>query len=115
VPEFLCEICRSSASYDLHIKLELYEAAGVPEYLAVLLYEKEIRWHILANGKYQALPPDADGIWRSRVFPGLWLEGKALLEGNLRQVLNQLHAGLESPEHKHFVDELAKRKAARSK
>jgi Putative restriction endonuclease len=112
IPEFLCENCRSSASYDLHVKLELYEATGIPEYLAVLLYEKEIRWHTLIKGKYQVLPPDADGVWRSRVFPGLWLDGEALLEGNLQQVLNRLHQGLETSEHRRFVEELANRKAA---
>src|SRR4029077_6713651 len=30
VPELVAEICRSSASYDLHAKLDLYEAAGIP-------------------------------------------------------------------------------------
>jgi Uma2 family endonuclease len=69
--EFVAEVCRSSASYDLHQKLELYEAVGVPEYLAVLLYEQEIRWHVLEEGAYRLLARDADKIWRSRIFPGL--------------------------------------------
>src|SRR5262249_44095470 len=45
-PELLAEICASSASYDLHDKLKLYETARIPEYLAVLLYEKKVRWHV---------------------------------------------------------------------
>jgi Uma2 family endonuclease len=113
VAELLAEICRSSASYDLHVKLDLYQEAKVPEYLAVLLYEREIRWHILVNGQYQLLPADADGLWRSRIFPGLWLDGAALLAGNLQQVLARLQEGLQSPEHERFVAELAGRKAAR--
>jgi hypothetical protein len=112
VPELLVEVCRSSASYDLHVKLDLYEVARVPEYLAILLFEQEIRWHILAGGRYEQMPPDADGLLRSRVFPGLWLEGKALLAGNLQQVLARLQEGLQSPEHEQFVAELAARKAA---
>ena len=36
-PELLTEICRSSVAYDLHVKLDLYQAAKVPEYLAILL------------------------------------------------------------------------------
>ena len=67
------EISRSSAAYDLHQKLDLFEEARIPEYLAVLLYEQEIRWRGLVRGKYKLLTPDADGIWRSRIFPGLWL------------------------------------------
>src|SRR5262249_6375242 len=42
VPEFLAEVCRSRASYDLHVKLDLYQTARVPEYLAILLFEREI-------------------------------------------------------------------------
>jgi hypothetical protein len=67
VPELLAEICASSVSYDLHQRYNLYQSAGVPEYLAVVLYEREIRWHTLADGRYQALSPDADGLYRSRV------------------------------------------------
>jgi Uma2 family endonuclease len=104
------EICRSSAAYDLHVKLDLFERAKVPEYLAVLLHEKEIRWHVLVNGKYQTLAAGPDGLWRSRAFPGLWLDGKALLAGNMSQVLARLQDGLNSTEHRNFVAELSRRK-----
>ncbi len=113
IPELFAEISLSSAFYDLHVKLDLYQAAKIPEYLAILLFEQEIRWHFLVNGQYQLFSADADGLWRSRVFPGLWLDGKALLAGNLQQVLARLQEGLESPEHKQFVTELVARKAAR--
>lgn len=109
-PELLAEICLSSTSHDLHQKLHLYEAAGVQEYLAVLLKEKEIRWHALKSKKYQRLKPGADGIWRSRVFPGLWLDGDALLKSNMRRVLAKLQEGLASAEHEAFVEKLAKKK-----
>ena len=69
VPELLAEVCASSAAYDLHQKYDLYEAAGVPEYLAVVIFEQEIRWHVLIDGRYQLLAPDADGLWRSGDFP----------------------------------------------
>ena len=106
VPELFAEICRSSAAYDLHQKLDLFEEAKIPEYLAVLLYEQEIRGHRLVRGQYKLLAPDADGILRSRIFPGLWLNGKALLEGNMRQVLAK--EGIDSPEHRTFVEKLAR-------
>ena len=112
VPELLAEICHSSAAYDLHVKLELYQAARIPEYLAILLYEQEVRWHVLVNGQYQLLSPDAGGLMRSRIFPGMWLDGTALLAGNLQQVLARLQEGLRSPEHQRFVAELASRKNA---
>jgi hypothetical protein len=112
-PELVAEICYSSASYDLHVKRDLYQAAHVPEYLAILLQEQEIRWQVLVNGKYELLPPDADGLWRSRTFPGLCLDGKALLAGDMQKVLARLQEGIASPGHKQFVADLAARKAAR--
>lgn len=108
-PELLVEVSATSASNDLHDKYDLYQAAGVREYLVVLLFDEEVRWHELVAGCYRVLPPDADGLWRSRVFPGLWLDGQALLQGNLRQVLDRLHDGLRSAEHERFVAELAAR------
>jgi Uma2 family endonuclease len=112
IPELLAEICRSSTTHDLHVKLDLYQASKVPEYLAILLFEREIRWHVLVNDRYQTLTPDADGLLRSRTFPGLWLDGNALLAGNTQQVLARLQDGLNSPEHKDFVAKLAARKTA---
>jgi hypothetical protein len=109
VPELLAEICWSSVSYDLHLKLDLYQAARIPEYLAILLHEQEIRWHVLEGDQYRILPADVDGTWRSRIFPGLWLDGKALLAGNMPQVLARLQEGLASSEHQAFVTELARR------
>lgn len=106
-PELLAEVCASSASYDLHQKYDLYQSARVPEYVAAVIFERQIRWHVLVDGRHELLPPDADGLWRSRVFPGLWLDGDALLSGNLRQVLDRLQDGLKSPEHATFLDQLA--------
>jgi Putative restriction endonuclease len=107
-PELTAEVCKSSVAYDLHQKLDLYEAAGVKEYVAVLLHEKEIRWHQLVSGSYKVMPSEADGIWRSRVFPGLWLDGAAMLRRDLTQVLAKLQEGLASPDHVAFVERLAK-------
>ena len=111
VPELLAEVCLSSVAYDLHVKYDLYETAQVPEYLAVLLYEREIRWHRLIDGKYRLQPPDADGIWRSHVFPGLWLDGESLLARDMPKVLKRLQEGIQSAAHQEFVALLAANKA----
>ena len=109
-PELIAEVCVTSSVYDLHQKLELYEEAGVQEYLAILMREQKIRWHRLTKKGYQLLSP-ADRIWKSKVFPGLWLDGKALLASDSVKVLATLHLGLQSPEHADFVKKLAKKKA----
>lgn len=109
-PELAAEVCLSRTSYDLHQKRELYERAGVREYVAVLVSEKEVRWYRLVGATFQRAEPDAEGVFRSQVFPGLWLDGRALLEGRLPQVLAKLAEGLATPEHAAFVTRLAVQK-----
>jgi Uma2 family endonuclease len=110
-PELMAEVSLSSASYDLHQKYDLYEQAGVQEYLAVLVYEREIRWHVLVESRFEVMPPDADGIWRSRAFPGLWLDGEALLQRDIAKVLATLRNGLDSPGHRQFIERLAQQRS----
>jgi hypothetical protein len=112
-PELAAEMCMSSAVYDLHQKLDLYRQAGVKEYLAVLMYEQEIRWHRLVGDSYRLLVRDAQGVWRSRVFPGLWLDGPALLRGDAAAVMAKLQEGIAAPEHAAFVKKLARRMGKR--
>lgn len=109
-PELIAEISFSTASIDLHQKLELYEAAGVQEYLVVLLKKRAICWHRLVRGKYRSLRPDATGVYRSRAFPGLWLDSKARFADNMAGVLANLQHGLDSQEHQDFVAELEARR-----
>jgi Uma2 family endonuclease len=110
-PGFLAEVCLSSASYDLHQKLEVYQEAGVQEYLAVLMHERELRWHRLSRRRFKVVPAPADGIYRSNVFPGLWLDSAALLGNEMARVLKVLQQGIDTPEHEAFVNRLAARKA----
>jgi Uma2 family endonuclease len=95
-PELIVEIAASSASYDLHDKLQVYQRNGVQEYLVWLTQAQELQWYRLIAGEYQQQEPDQLGILRSSVFPGLWLAGSALLEGNMAEVLRVLQLGLES-------------------
>ncbi|CAA9377256.1 hypothetical protein AVDCRST_MAG94-4633 [uncultured Leptolyngbya sp.] len=42
----------------------------------------------------------------SQVFPGLWLNVEAMLQGEMRSVLAVLQTGIESAEHQAFVQQL---------
>jgi len=110
-PELAVEVCHSSAAYDLHQKMELYHRAGVDEYITVLLHEREVRWHRWRQEGYAVVAPDAEGLIRSAIFPGLWLDVPALLAGNMARVLEVLQRGLQAPEHAAFAQTLAQRKA----
>ena len=52
------------------------------------------------------LPVDEDGLHRSQVFPGLWLDASAVIAGDMARVLRTLQEGLQSDEHQTFVDHL---------
>ena len=56
------------------------------------------------------MAPDSEGVYRSSVFPGLWLDSKALFKDDLAKMLETLQKGLASDEHQRFVTELAKRR-----
>ncbi|PYI82009.1 MAG: hypothetical protein DME26_18825 [Verrucomicrobia bacterium] len=49
-----------------------------------------ITWWELRDGDYAELAPDADGLFKSGVFPGLWLDAAALLRGDIKAVLAAL-------------------------
>ena len=95
-PELVVEIVASSRAYDLHQKKDAYRRNGVREYLAWITEEARVVWWELRDGAFVELAPDADGLLKSAVFPGLWLDASALLRGDLRAVLDALRRGLES-------------------
>lgn len=106
-PELVAEISASSADIDTGIKFEEYERAKVPEYLVWLTKKSTIQLWELADGKYKLIPPDKDGILRSRIFPGLWLDVKSLLAGDAAGVMAVLQKGLSSDAHAAFVKQLS--------
>jgi Uma2 family endonuclease len=105
-PELVAEIASSSSSYDLNAKLNIYRRNGVREYVVWRVLNQEIDWFTLRDGRYEELPRDAAGLYKSTVFPGLWLEPAAMVRGELAGVLDILRQGLATPEHAAFVDQL---------
>lgn len=106
-PELVAEAASSSVSRDLHSKLAVYRRHGVREYVVWRLLDADIDWFCLVDGDYQRLAADESGIFRSREFPGLWLDRAALLRGDIPAALATLQAGLASAEHAEFVGRLA--------
>jgi Uma2 family endonuclease len=102
-PDWIGEIAFSSASYDLHEKLEVYRRNEVQEYVVWRVWDRAIDWFVLREGKYERLEPGADGVYRSVVLPGLWLDLAALLRGDLATVARVAQEGIASEEHGAFV------------
>jgi len=93
-PELIVEVAASTASYDLHDKLRAYRRNGVREYIVWLTQEQALRWYRLEEGEYRPQEPDAEGLIKSGVFPGLWLAVEALLAGQMAIVLQVLQQGI---------------------
>jgi Uma2 family endonuclease len=102
-PELVAEVAYSSASYDLHEKLEIYRKNGARESLVWRVEDETILWFALRGERFDSLLPDENGIVRSEVFPGLWLDAPALLRGDLEAVVQIGQGGIASPEHAAFV------------
>jgi Uma2 family endonuclease len=107
-PELVAEIAASTASIDLRDKKRVYRRNGVKEYLVWQVIDQRFDWFSLQEEEYSSVAPDAEGIIRSQVFPGLWLGVTALLAGDMLGVMATLQAGLASSQHQEFLQRLSR-------
>jgi Uma2 family endonuclease len=107
-PELVFEVAHSSLSIDLYEKRRDYGEGGVLEYLVLDVQRGQVHWFDLRTD--EAVTIAADGVVRSLVFPGLWIDTAALLAREINRLADCLDRGLASPEHKRFVEELARRR-----
>lgn len=105
-PELIVEVAASSAAYDMNVKRRVYARNGVQEYIVFQIHERRIAWFVLREHGYAELTPGEDGILRSEIFPGLWLDPAAFWVADMRRVLAVAQAGVASPEHAAFVTTL---------
>jgi Uma2 family endonuclease len=107
-PEMAAEVSASTSSLDLGTKLAIYRRNQVQEYVVWRVLDRAVDWFVLRQDQFDRLVPDNAGIYRSEVFPGLWLDAGALTQFNLAGVLQVLQQGLATPEHAAFVARLQK-------
>lgn len=102
-PELVAEIAYSSRAIDLHLKKDRYQLAGVAEYIVVCIEPKEFYWFDLAKDEQLN---KGRKVTRSKVFPGLWLSASEILKQDDRAALRTLNMGLQSKEHRDYVDSM---------
>jgi hypothetical protein len=76
----------------------------VQEYLVLCIEEQQLHWFHFPSGR--ALTTDHSEVYRSRVFPGLWLHGQALLARDSKRLTETVQQGLASRAHAAFVKRL---------
>jgi hypothetical protein len=111
-PELIAEIAHSSRAMDMNQKRQDYEQAGVLEYLVLCVEERELHWFSFATKKMTR--PDRQGVARSNVFPGLWINVPALMERDGRRLIETVQKGLSSRAHAAFVKRLEKVRRAKT-
>src|SRR5262245_15428786 len=84
-PELVGEIAYSSLDIDMHRKREDYEEAGVIEYLVLAIEDQELHWFHFPTGKM--IRATRQGVYRSHIFPGLWLDAAALLTRESKRLI----------------------------
>ncbi len=106
-PELIAEVAKATRYVDLGPKLVDYQQGGVLEYVVHALDPDEIFWFGQEQGVLVRRPIGDDGLYRSTVFPGLWLDPQALLAGNRQRLRAALDLGCSTPEHAAFISRLA--------
>lgn len=66
---------------------------SIGEYLVFETLVGRIEWWRLESGRYVLLPPD-EGIYKSVLFPGLWLDAEGLRSVNARMLIATLEQGM---------------------
>jgi len=105
-PELVVEISKATRYVDLGPKLDDYERAGVLEYVVRAIDPDETYWFAQEQGALVQRPIGDDGLYRSIVFPGLWLDPIALLKSDTRRLRAVVDLGCTTPEHAAFVARL---------
>jgi len=105
-PQLAAEVAASSARLDRGLKFDIYREQGISEYLIWFTLDRTIEWYRQSDEQYARLPPGEDGIIRSQVFPGLWLDPHALVSREMARVVDVARQGLDSAEYAAFRDGL---------
>lgn len=111
--ELMAEVSHSTLSLDMNKKKVDYQRAGVREYIVLCIEEKELYWFDFRLGR--PIKPNRRGIMRSHVFPGLWIDPRAMMDRDSSRIMAVAQQGVASREHAAFVKRLqaAHRRRAR--
>ena len=67
-------ISTESLARDRGEKFYEYEEAGIPEYWLIDPIRERVEFYRLdAQGRYDLILPDVDGVYRTPILPGFWL------------------------------------------
>jgi len=108
VPDLVAEIAYSSENKDLRENFELYQSAGVREYLVWRTCQDAIDWWVNTDAGFRLIQPDEAGVMRSEKFPGLCLDRDLLIQGDDAGLLRLVERTCgQDPRHPAFCQRLS--------
>lgn len=103
VPELLVEVTATVHNKVFRRRLRVYEQSEIHELLVVTGDPRDTALYARENGRFARVSPADDGSYRSRVFPGLWLDPSALFSDEWNEMAACLDRGMATEEHAAFV------------
>jgi Uma2 family endonuclease len=104
-PELVVEVTSRPETAEMRDKREAYRRNRVREYIVWRSADNDFDWFVLRRGRYVRLKP-SKGIYKSEIFPGLWLDAAAIRGRDMVRVFQVVDQGLATPEHAAFVERL---------
>jgi len=105
-PNFVLDIHENTKSAFIKERKELFENAGVQEYLIVNEKLTNIEWNRLINNKFKKVKPDREGIIKSTSLPGLWIPIDALKKRDNWKITACIEHGISRREHHDLMDSI---------
>ena len=107
IPELCIEVANTSVLRDVTQKRDVYERAGVQEYLVYATRERQmLLWHRGESGRFESVRL-INGQLASAVFPGLVFDVESIVHGEDADAVAALKTGPDDRAHRAFVEQLA--------
>ena len=106
VPQLLVEVTGSVRTKVFRQRLRVYEQSEVREFLVVTGDPRDIALYTRQGRYLVQVPPADDGVYRSRVVRGLWLDSAALFSDDLNAMVACIDRGMATEEYAAFVARL---------
>jgi hypothetical protein len=99
-PNFVFDVFADDQRDVYTYRRELFEKAGVMEYVVWITGDKRPIWNRHVDDKYVQIDSDVDGVIRSTSLPGLWIPTAAVIARDLWSIMAATSQGVTRRGHR---------------
>jgi hypothetical protein len=107
-PNFVFDVFRADQRDVYEYRRQLFEDAGVIEYVVWITGDRRPIWHRSEGGKYVSIDSDIDGVIRSTSLPSLWIPTAALAARDFWSIMASTSQGVTRRGHRDFMQTIWK-------